>query len=98
MPRRRPWDHQELTDIGWSNKCSRYSRSMEGHQQRADWRRVEALYRQFASIAMRGDETHIPRVLSGALAEELGRVVASYERNEETFARDAYAVLGHVDR
>jgi hypothetical protein len=66
--------------------------------QRGDWRRVHRLYQQFSAIA--GDREH-PRPpsedVTGALAEALARVFASYEDSEREFLDDLSALWGDID-
>jgi hypothetical protein len=63
---------------------------------RADWRRVEHLYKQFSTIVSNNEE--IPTEIAGALANSLGRVVAFYEDNEPLFVRDLLELWSDIDK
>ena len=62
---------------------------------RADWRRVDRLYRQLTTIVSRGDG--IPTEVAGALANALGRVLAFYEDDEPQFVQDLVTLWSNID-
>ncbi len=66
-------------------------------QARADWGRVEGAYRQICSIINDRDATYLPDVISGHLAQVLGRVFSNYHGREPTLAGDVRLVFSRVD-
>lgn len=65
---------------------------------RADWGRVEGAYRQICSIINDSDATYLPDLVSGYLAQALGRVFSSYHGRELSLARDVRAVFASFDQ
>ncbi len=62
---------------------------------RGDWRSVESLYRQFMLIVR--DQQPIPPDVTGTLAQSLGRTLAYYERREDEFGRDLFALWSKIE-
>jgi len=65
---------------------------------RADWSRVEGAYRQICSITSDGQATYLPDVVTGHLAQSLGRVFSNYRGREAALAVDLRSVLASVDK
>src|ERR1700733_9599171 len=63
---------------------------------RADWRAVEQLYGQFASIASTGQQ--LPEIVTGALSNSLSRVLAFYEDGESQFIEDLLELWSGIDQ
>jgi len=61
----------------------------------ADWRAVEQLYGQFATIASTGQQ--LPEIVTGALANSLSRVLAFYEDEENQFVDDLLELWSSID-
>lgn len=62
--------------------------------QRADWRRIEALYRQLLTVI---DSGHINDELAGQLAHAMARTCAAYDGIEELFVEDLLAVISDIE-
>lgn len=74
------------------------SREPSAVRARADWRRVEELYRQISTILNDREGTNAPpSALLGALAEQLGRTFAHYEGKELDFIEDVLALMSDID-
>jgi hypothetical protein len=70
---------------------------MTGPNTRADWRRVENLYRQFNAIVDDKERTNVPPdQLTGSLAESLGRVLAHYDGSEINFVEDFLSICSRI--
>ncbi len=77
----------------------RVNRASSKAHSRADWRRVEQLYRQFSSIASDPEKQNIlPDVVMGSLAESLSRTFAHYDRKEQQFMEDVFNIWSDVER
>jgi len=65
---------------------------------KADWRRVQELYRQFKQIIDDPEQTNEPPLhLMGSLAESLGRVLAYYDGVELDFVRHFLAICSEIE-
>jgi hypothetical protein len=66
---------------------------------RGDWRRVHDLYQQFSRSVedASGDAAGPPPAVTGALAEAMARVFASYQDQEETFLDDLATLFAEID-
>lgn len=74
------------------------NRSVSKAHARADWRRVEQLYRQFVEIVNDPEKQNVlPDVLTGSLAESLGRVFAHYDGQERQFMEDLFWILSNIE-
>jgi hypothetical protein len=72
--------------------------SISGVSERADWRSVEQLYRQFSAIVKDPEKENIlPDVLSGTLAESLGRVLAHYDNQERQYMVDLFEIWSSIE-
>jgi hypothetical protein len=84
--------------VGTSQGNGDASRTAADVHARADWRRVEELYRQVSKILNDEEKANFPApAVVGALAEQLGRTFAHYEDAELDFIEDALVLLSEVD-
>jgi hypothetical protein len=65
---------------------------------RADWRLVEGVYRQFCRILNDRDSTYLPDTIPGFLAEALSRVSSCYPGGDVQLAHDAGRIFATVDQ
>lgn len=64
---------------------------------RADWGRVEGIYRQFRRIVEDPQATYLPVVIPGSLAQALGRVSTNYAGHEAEFADHVRTIFTQIE-
>jgi hypothetical protein len=66
---------------------------------KADWRQVVRLYQQFRSIVNDPEKENVlPNIITGSLAQSLGRVLAYYDGQEQGFMNDLFCILCKLEK
>ncbi len=74
------------------------SRSVSAVRRRADWRRVDQLYKQVVEILNDPEQQNqLPDLLMGSLAESVGRLLAHYDGDELLFMKDLFLIWSHIE-